>query len=96
MEIIVTIICSSAMASVVSGVFGLISAHQKKDSNIEAGIQILLYDRIKYLGTKYIGAGQITFDSYEDLVKMYRVYHDAFNDGFLDDIMYQVKNLPKK
>lgn len=96
MEILFAILGSSAVASLVSGIFSIVNASKKKESGIEAGVRILLYDRIKYLGIKYVERGYINNDEYEDLGRMHKVYHDSLHgNGFLDDIMDQVKHLTR-
>ena len=96
MEILIAVLGSSVLASLISGIFSACTNRQKKDSGVEAGVRILLYDRIKYLGTHYIERGYIASDEYEDLIKMHKVYHDSLRgNGFLDDIMEQVKHLPR-
>lgn len=95
MDILLAVLGSSAMASLVSGIFNLITTKKAKDDSLEAGVRILLYDRIKHLSTKYIEQKYVTADALEDLVKMHNVYHNALKgNGFLDDIMAQVKKLP--
>lgn len=96
MEILLAVLGSSALASLISGIFSLAANRKKQESGVEAGVRILLYGNIKHLGTKYIERGYITNDEYEDLVRMHGVYHNALNgNGFLDDIMDQVRRLPR-
>lgn len=96
MEIVLAILGSSALAAIISGIFGLIGSRQQKESGVEAGVRILLYERIKFLGTRYVEKKYISNDDYEDLLKMHQVYHNALKgNGFLDDIMEQVKKLPR-
>lgn len=97
MEVVLAILGSSAVASLVSGVFSIWNSRQKKENGVEEGVRILLYDRIKHLGISYTERGYVTSDEYEDLVKMHAVYHNSLNgNGFLDDIMNQVRNLQRK
>mgnify|MGYP006947702712 FL=1 len=96
MEIVLAILGSSALASLISGVISLIANRKKQETGVEAGVRILLYDRIKHLGIKYIEREYITHDEYEDLGRMHDVYHNALNgNGFLDNIMEQVNELPR-
>lgn len=96
MEVVLSILGSSALAALVSGIFNLIASRKKKDSGLEAGVRILLYDRIKYRCLKYIERGSVTTDEYEDLVRMHEVYHNSLNgNGFLDTEMNSVKALPR-
>lgn len=56
-----------------------------------------LYDRIKFIAKSYLKRGYITTEELEDLVSMHTVYHDTLKgNGFLDQLMAQVKQLPVK
>ena len=96
MEVLLAVIGSSAMASIISGIFSLIKDRKSKDDGLEAGVRILLYDRIKHLCLKYCEVGHISSDDYEDLVKMHQVYHSNLHgNGFLDSEMTSVGMLPR-
>ena len=96
MEVLLAVIGSSAMASVISGIFSLIKDRKSKDDGLEAGVRILLYDRIKHLCLKHCEVGHISADAYEDLVKMHQVYHNNLHgNGFLDSEMTNVGKLPR-
>lgn len=96
MEVLLAVIGSSAMASIISGIFSLIKDRKSKDDGLEAGVRILLYDRIKHLCLKYCEVGHISSDDYEDLVKMHQVYHNNLHgNGFLDSEMSSVGKLPR-
>ncbi len=103
----VTAICSGgAVAALVSGIFSVVmwKLQQKaqmqaqktsKEDDIAKGIRMLLYDRIKHLGNSYIHKGYVTSEELEDLTAMHQIYHNNLNgNGFLDDLMSRVKNLP--
>lgn len=67
------------------------------EMHIKNALRILLYDRIKYLGRRYIEQGYVPADDLEDLMAMHKCYHDDLDgNGFLDSIMGQVKLLPLK
>lgn len=106
---VVTAICSGgAVAALVSGIFSVVmwKLQQKaqiqaqktsKEDDIAKGIRTLLYDRIKHLGNSYIRKGYVTSEELEDLTAMHQIYHNNLNgNGFLDDLMSRVKNLPIK
>lgn len=62
-----------------------------------AACRVLLYDRIKHLAKTYIARGYITAEELEDLIAMHECYHTTLNgNGFLDDLMAQVRRLPIK
>lgn len=59
--------------------------------------RIQMYDRIKHLGKAYIAAHEISSEDLEDLIDMHKCYHDDLGgNGFLDEIMEQVRHLPIK
>ena len=96
----------SASAAAVSGVVQVIlwklnrkAAKEDKETTFEKHIKsavcVILYDRIKYLCRHHIGHGFITAEDLEDIIQMHQVYHDDLNgNGFLDNLMRQVQNLP--
>ena len=95
MDILIAALSSSALAAIISGVFTLLLARQKKGNGIEAGVRILLYDRIKDRGNHFIERGYVPRDEYEDLIKMHEVYHTALDgNGYLDNLMLEVNRLP--
>ena len=87
----------------VSGIFSVIlwrlnrrAEKEDKADDIKIGLRILLYDRIKHLGKRYIEREYITAEELEDIMTMHKVYHDNLHgNGFLDSIMEQVKALKK-
>ena len=101
-ETITLLLCSGAASAVISGIFSVVLWHlnnKKKvddtDDAIRAGVRALLYDKIKYLGLKYIDKGEITAEELEDIHKLHKVYHDKLEgNGYLDIIMGKVDRLP--
>lgn len=84
---------------VVSACVGYLFAQRSKskqvDEGIQAGVRVLLYDRIKHLGKKYIENGSISIEELEDLHSMHAIYHnDLGGNGFLDNLMKSVESLP--
>lgn len=101
-ELIVAVLTSGVAAAIVSGattvIIWILNNKKKKDdenTGIFNGVQVLLYDKIKYLGVKHIEAGGISAGDLEDLKRMHKIYHDELKgNGFLDDIMNHVEKLP--
>lgn len=61
--------------------------------------RMILYDRIKHLAKSYIARGYITIEEHEDLLAMHELYHDKDKlngNGFLDGLMRDCGNLPKR
>ena len=88
--IIIAIIGSGALSAVISGVFGLIQSRQRRKD----GVRVMLYDRIKHLGRKYIAEAEISAEDLEGLIAMHTIYPELDGNGFLDRLMDQVKGLP--
>ena len=94
MELWIAIVGSGALSAIISGMFTLAAAKTKKDGGVAAGVRQLLYDRIKYLGRKFISAGEIRLEDLEDLIEMHKIYHDTLDgNGYLDSVMKAVNGL---
>lgn len=91
--IIIAIISSGALSTLISGAFSIWKSRREREDGITAGVRMILYDRVKFLGKKYLENGQVTADELEDLVEMHRIYHGMGGNGFLDSIMDSVKHL---
>lgn len=95
MEILIAILGSSALSSIIAGIFALVTRHKDKQNGVSKGVRQLLYDRIKHLGRRYIADGTISQEDLEDLMQMHGIYHtDLGGNGYLDNLMEQVKRLP--
>ena len=95
------VIIAACGGAAVAGVFSLITwalnrkaSKKEKNTGIAAGVQVLLYDRIKYLAKHYIEEREIHAEDLEDLMRMHTIYHDDLNgNGYLDRLMKKVKDL---
>lgn len=68
--------------------------NQKVDA-ICVAVRELMYDRIKHLGKAYLDRGYISTEELEDFINMHKIYHNTLEgNGFLDEIVRQVKALP--
>lgn len=95
MEILIAILGSSALSSIIAGIFALVTRRKDKQDGVSKGVRQLLYDRIKHLGRCYIADGTISQEDLEDLMQMHGIYHtDLGGNGYLDNLMEQVKRLP--
>lgn len=84
----------------IGGIFQLVmwlvnrfASKHDQESDIAAGVMLLLQDKIKYLAKKYIAAGCISAEDLEDLLRMYEVYHQLGGNGYLDTLIQAVKAL---
>lgn len=95
--IIIAIISSGAFSVFISWLLSRLDKNKDKKTGISKGVQIILYDRIKYLCRCYIQQGEITANDLEDLERMWNVYHnDLDGNGFLDALMSEVRKLSIK
>ena len=58
--IIIAIISSGALSTLISALFSLWQTRRKKADGVRDGVKMILYDRIKFLGKKYIERGYVT------------------------------------
>lgn len=57
----------------------------------------ILFDRIRYLGQKYVADDEVDFDDRRILRQMHEVYHNELGgNGDLDELMKAVNALPLK
>lgn len=98
------VIIAACGGAAVGGAFSVLTwmlnrraAKADRHTGIAAGVQVLLYDRIKHLAKHHIAVGAISANDLEDLVRMHDIYHDELDgNGYLDGLMTCVKKLPIK
>jgi len=67
----------------------------KNDHALKDGLKWVLYDRIRFLGQRYICTGNVDFDDRRILNEMHKCYHEGLGgNGDLDVLMSQVNKLP--
>lgn len=95
--IIIAVISSSAFSAFVAWLLNRLDKRKDKKTGVTMGVQVILYDRIKWLCKQYIKQGYISANDLEDLERMWKVYHnDLDGNGFLDALMNEVEKLPIK
>lgn len=65
----------------------------KLDALCEAQ-KVLMIDRVRDLGERYIIRGHITLDEKENLVEMYQAYKNLGGNGHLKTVMEEIDRLP--
>jgi len=94
MQIFIAVLSSGALAAIITGLFKFWEVRRCKKDGVRAGVRQLLYDKIKYLGRKYIAAGEVSDEDLEDLIDMHKIYHtDLGGNGYLDHVMEEVIKL---
>ena len=89
----------SALAAILasSGFWAYMMSRHKLNSASDKLIMGLAYDRLMYLGMKYIERGYITSDEYGDFQKyLYIPYKELGGNGTVERIMSELTNLPIK
>lgn len=84
-------------AALINQIFNCFAQRKDKNNAEREALQLLLLDKILYLGRKYIEAKEVSFDDRCRLNRMHRVYHQGLEgNGDADDIMTAVNMLPLK
>lgn len=68
----------------------------KQDERVDALVEankVLMIDKVRYLGKKYISEGEIHLEDKENLLEMYGAYKRLGGNGHLDTVMYEVNHL---
>ena len=65
---------------------------ERVDALVEAN-KVLMIDKVRYLGKKYISEGEIHLEDKENLLEMYGAYKRLGGNGHLDTIMNEVNHL---
>lgn len=93
-EVVLAIIASGLLSVIVTEVSSHFKEKRRKKSKEVKGIRMCLYVMIKDRGRSYLKQGYITAEDLEDMIMMHKVYHDDLGgNGYLDQIMTQVKQL---
>ena len=104
MELVITIalavLGSSGVASVVVAVLQHHwSKKERGDARIDALVtaqQVMMIDRVRYLGKCYIGDGKISLEDKENITSMYNAYKSLGGNGHLETVMNEVNQLEVK
>ena len=77
--------------------YDLEDGKDKNDHALKDGLKWVLYDRIRFLGQRYICNGTVDFDDRRILNEMHKCYHEGLGgNGDLDNLMSEVNKLPLK
>ena len=98
--ILLAIIGSSGVSSVIVAVLQhrwakKETADKRIDALVEAQ-QVIMIDRVRFLGRGYLNAGEINLADKENLRGMYRAYKALGGNGHLETVMDEVESLPVK
>lgn len=91
--IVVALLGSTGLSTVV---VACLNRHWSKKDKVDALVEaqiVLMLDRIRYLGEKYIEAGEIRLADKLNLKAMYRAFKKLGGNGDADPIMEEVDRL---
>jgi hypothetical protein len=100
LTIVLAVLGSSGLSAVV---VACLQHHWSKKDRADARIdalvtaqQVLMVDRVRYLGRNYIAQGYIALPDKENLIAMYSAYKDLGGNGHLATVMDEVSRLEVK
>lgn len=88
--ILIAVLGSTGLSSLI---MAILQHHWNKDSSVTIALKVLLTDRIRHLGKRYIQDGQILLDDKENLKQMHNAYKGLGGNGDLDIVMSEVEKL---
>ena len=69
----------------------------RKDDRLTALVsaqKVLMIDRVRYLGQRYINKGCISLVDKENLLEMHKAYKALGGNGHLDTVIAEIEELP--
>lgn len=101
MEFAATLLSGSIGAGLMTIILAVLQRHWKKkddkDGSIKALVnaqKVIMIDRVRYLGGKYLERGEILLEEKETLHEMYDAYKELGGNGHLETAMHEVDRLP--
>ena len=97
-SIVGLVLGSSGLSAVVVAVLNRRWAKKDREDNkldaLVSAQKVLMIDRVRFLGQKYVAAGGITLDDKENIQEMHRAYKALGGNGHLTTVMDEVERLP--
>ena len=101
MEFIKALLSGSVGAGLMAIIMAALQRHWKKKDDKEGAIaalveaqKVLMIDRVRHLGNRYVSERSISLDDKETLQEMFMSYRKLGGNGHLDTIMAEVNKLP--
>lgn len=92
LQTVLTIVASVGASS---GFWAYFTARTNKKTASYKLLIGLAYDRIVYVGMKYVHRGWISKDEYDSLIRnLYRPYKEVGGNGLVERVMKQIDELP--
>lgn len=84
---------SSIVVAVLQRKWAKADKHDERVDALVAANKVLMIDKVRSLGKKYIADGEIHFEDKENLQEMYDAYKSLGGNGHLDMVMAEVNHL---
>lgn len=97
MEILQIVLTAATGSGVTAIILAILQRKWTKDDKRDAivdALKVLLIDRVRYLGQKYILDGSVSLSDRETLDEMHQAYKSLGGNGHLKTIMSEVGELP--
>lgn len=101
MGIVVSLLSGSIGAGLMTILLAMLQRHwAKKDAKtgkLEALVnaqKVVMVDRVRYLGSRYIKQKSVSLEDKETLIEMYNAYKSLGGNGHLETVMQEVEKLP--
>lgn len=101
MGIVVSLLSGSIGAGLMTILLAMLQRHwAKKDAKtgkLEALVnaqKVVMVDRVRYLGSRYIKQKSVSLEDKETLIEMYNAYKALGGNGHLETVMQEVEKLP--
>ena len=102
-EFAVTVLSGSVGAGIMAIVLAALQRRWKKKDGKDEAIaslvnahKVLMIDRVRYLGSRYVRQKEVSLEDKENLHDMYAAYKSLGGNGHLETIMHEVDRLPVK
>lgn len=99
-SLVIALIGAATGSGVASVVIALLqrkwAKQDKHDERVDALVdanKVLMIEKVRYLGKKYIADGEIHLEDKENLQEMYDAYKRLGGNGHLDMVMTEVNHL---
>lgn len=93
-QIIVSAVTGSGVTAILLACIQRQWAKQDKQDAIVAALKVLMVDRVRYLGQRYVAEGCISLSDKETIKDMHSAYKALGGNGHLNTIMEEVEDLP--
>nr|DAN76080.1 MAG TPA: holin protein [Caudoviricetes sp.] len=94
LQIVLTAATGSGVTAIILAILQRKWAKDDKSDAIVDALKVLLIDRVRYLGQKYISDGSVSLSDRETLDEMHQAYKSLGGNGHLKIIMSEVGELP--